>query len=278
MGKIGFRNLTADEIEVRIGQIKQDNSGLSLLLYKNARCDMALLDETFGPFGWQRSHESIDGRLYCTLSVRDPDTGEWVSKTDVGTESRTEAEKGAASDCFKRAAVNWGIGRALYSAPFVWVTADKCRINNGKCYDRFRVSEIGYSDDGSTITALEIVNDTTGGKVVYSMKGTKKAPARKTEPAPTGGTNVPPKPTVPPMPQNVPAPAATDTRKAGTLTPGQVNAIRNVCKNHGIPEEKIFALYRKNSLEELTAEDWQKWKNDGAAFIELWERTHTGAA
>lgn len=102
-----FRTLRADEIDARIAQVKE--TGVSLLLYKDARCDMNILDETFGAFGWERNHEVIDGRLYCTVKIKDPDSGEWISKQDVGTESYTEKEKGQASDSFKRACFNWGM-------------------------------------------------------------------------------------------------------------------------------------------------------------------------
>ena len=144
-----IRLLRADEIECRIGTINE--KGLSLLLYKDARADMKILDETFGVFGWKRTHQSIDGNLYCTVEIWDNEKKSWISKQDVGTVSYTEKEKGQASDSFKRACVSVGIGRELYSAPFIWVSAQKCNIQrrNDKliCYDKFSVSEISYSKD-----------------------------------------------------------------------------------------------------------------------------------
>ena len=164
-----IRLLRADEIECRIGTINE--KGLSLLLYKDARADMKILDETFGVFGWKRTHQSIDGNLYCTVEIWDNEKKSWISKQDVGTVSYTEKEKGQASDSFKRACVSVGIGRELYSAPFIWVSAQKCKIQrrNDKliCYDKFSVSEISYSKDRE-ITALSIVNGDTG-EVVYSI-------------------------------------------------------------------------------------------------------------
>ena len=164
-----IRLLRADEIECRIGTINE--KGLSLLLYKDARADMKILDETFGIFGWKRTHQSIDGNLYCTVEIWDSEKQSWISKQDVGTVSYTEKEKGQASDSFKRACVSVGIGRELYSAPFIWVSAQKCKIQrrNDKliCYDKFSVSEISYSKDRE-ITALSIVNSDTG-EIVYSM-------------------------------------------------------------------------------------------------------------
>lgn len=126
----GFRYLRANEIECRVATVKQPSAttgtggGCSLLLYKDARVDMRLLDERFGQMGWQRHHRSIDGRLYCTIAVKAED-GTWVEKEDVGTESYTEKEKGQASDSFKRAAFCWGIGRELYTSPFIWVNLNK---------------------------------------------------------------------------------------------------------------------------------------------------------
>ena len=98
-----FRNLRKDEIDVRIGSVNK--GGASLLLYKDARADMNILDETVGPLNWQRKHEIIDGKLFCTVSIFDPDKNIWVSKQDVGTESYTEKEKGQSSDSFKRASL-----------------------------------------------------------------------------------------------------------------------------------------------------------------------------
>ena len=164
-----IRLLRADEIECRIGTINE--KGLSLLLYKDARADMKILDETFGIFGWKRTHQSIDGNLYCTVEIWDSEKQSWISKQDVGTVSYTEKEKGQASDSFKRACVSVGIGRELYSAPFIWVSAQKCNIQrrNDKliCYDKFSVSEISYSKDRE-IMSLSIVNCDTG-EVVYSI-------------------------------------------------------------------------------------------------------------
>lgn len=108
-----FRNLRADEIDVRINQIASNYC--TMLLYKDARCDMNILDETVGALNWKREHTRDNAN--CTVSIYDENKKEWVSKEDTGTESLSEAEKGLASDSFKRACVNWGIGRELYSSP-----------------------------------------------------------------------------------------------------------------------------------------------------------------
>ena len=111
-----IRLLEADEIECRVATINE--KGVSLLLFKDARVDQKILDETFTPFGWSRSHQTIEGNLYCTVEIWDEDKLQWVGKQDVGTMSYSEKEKGQASDSFKRACFNWGIGRELYTAPF----------------------------------------------------------------------------------------------------------------------------------------------------------------
>lgn len=154
MKKDFIRLLKPNEIECRTATINA--KGLSLLLYKDARVDQRILDETFGAFGWKRSHQCIDGNLYCTVEIYNRESGEWVSKQDVGTTGYTEKEKSQASDSFKRACFNWGIGRELYSAPFIWIPADKTSIqmkegqNREKryyCNDHFSVYSIQYNDE-----------------------------------------------------------------------------------------------------------------------------------
>lgn len=165
-----FRKLYASEIDARVSTINKN--GCSLLLYKDARVDQNILDETFGIFGWKRSHQLIGDRLYCTVEVWDDDKKQWISKQDVGTESYTEKEKGQASDSFKRASFNWGIGRELYTAPFIWITPDKVNITekDGRytTTDRFAVESIGYSEDGN-INKIVIIN-TKKGIVAYQWE------------------------------------------------------------------------------------------------------------
>lgn len=121
-----FRLLKADEIECRIASIKE--KGLSLLLYKDARVDQNILDETVGSMSWQRRHEVINGNLFCSVGIHCKELDEWIWKQDVGVESYTEKEKGQASDAFKRACFNWGIGRELYTAPFIWISAGNFNV------------------------------------------------------------------------------------------------------------------------------------------------------
>ena len=162
-----FRDLRADEIECRVQSVKAN--GLVLLLYKDARVDMNILDETVGSENWQREHYECKGNLFCRVGIRTERKDEtggyagWVFKSDCGTESNTEAQKGEASDSFKRACFNWGIGRELYTSPFIWIPADKCDIKDGKngskqCYDKFIVEKIAI--ESKRITGLAIYNAT----------------------------------------------------------------------------------------------------------------------
>ena len=159
-----FDLLTASEIDCRIGTTKPPKGdqagGVSLLLYKDARCDMTRLDKTVGCMNWQREHSRENAN--CTVSIWDDEKKQWVSKEDTGVASRTEAEKGIASDSFKRACVNWGIGRELYTAPFIWISGDPDKLK----WERFRVKAIGY-DENRCINALTIVDKKN--KVVFQM-------------------------------------------------------------------------------------------------------------
>lgn len=152
-----FRTLKANEIDCRINTINE--KGLTLLLYKDARVDQNILDETVGSMNWQRKHTRDNAN--CIVSIWDSNKGQWIEKEDTGTESFSEAEKGLASDSFKRACFNWGIGRELYSAPFIWIDIKGAKIEkkNDKwtCYDKFKVEEIEYNENNE-ITKLIINN------------------------------------------------------------------------------------------------------------------------
>lgn len=188
-----IRLLNADEIEVRINQIGE--KGASALLYKTARVDYEILDETFGIGNWQVDYQEIKGNLFCTVSIWDEDKKQWIRKQNCGVESREDGngneKKGEASDAMKRAGTVVGIGRELYSSPFIWLnvaTEKDPTDSRGKRYqlkDRFTklaVSEIGY-DAKRRISHLVIVNQKTG-DVLYKY-GTKapekqsKAPEKK---------------------------------------------------------------------------------------------------
>lgn len=147
-----FRFLEAEEIECRVAQCS--DKGVQLLLYKTARTDAALLDEVY-PDAWQNDFKVIDGKMYGGIGIKA--NSEWLWRWDCGTESNMEAEKGEASDAFKRAGFKWGIGAELYTSPFIWVKAENCKIENRKCYDRFKVAGIDYDENGR-ISFLAIDN------------------------------------------------------------------------------------------------------------------------
>lgn len=139
MSDIQFRPLRADEVELRIGQVFK--TGVTFLLYKNARTDMALLDEEVGSMNWQCDYKEVKGNLYCGIGVFGMTKCEWVWRWDCGTESNTEAEKGEASDAFKRAGFKWGIGRELYTAPLIYFKTGTNPKPNGKGYELANPSE-----------------------------------------------------------------------------------------------------------------------------------------
>lgn len=252
-----FRKLRADEIDVRVASVTEN--GCSLLLYKDARVDQNILDETFGIFNWQRSHQLIGDRLYCTVSVKNTETGEWVSKQDVGTESFTEPEKGQASDSFKRACFNFGIGRELYTAPFVWVSADKCSIKAGKngkpaVYDRFKVQDIGYSENGN-INRLAIVNTSRKDEVVFTFGDFPKVTPTKIAKTPT-------------------KPVDTPKKTVEKIGDKKVITLKKTLLAHRIPEEVLLQRYKKKALADLTMDDWNDFCKTGKEFIEKWDKEH----
>lgn len=166
-----FRTLRADEIECRVGTCNE--RGFTLLLYKDARCDQNVLDETVGPGNWQRDHKEVKGNLYCGVAIWDGDKKQWIWKWDCGVESNTEKEKGEASDSFKRACFNWGIGRELYTAPFIYVKGNTQKNEKGKCAPTFRtitVEHIAY--DNGKIVQLSILGD---GEKIYTLGGSTQA-------------------------------------------------------------------------------------------------------
>ena len=174
-----IRLLRADEIECRAQSVK--SNGCVLLLYKDARTDMNLLDETFGRGNWQRTHEVINDNLFCNIDIWDESKKTWVRKQDVGVESNTEKQKGEASDSFKRAGFNVGIGRELYSAPFIWVNLSADEVDNSRGKPalsfkvKFHVSQIGYNDKRE-IDKLEIRDQDN--KVRFTLGAAVKAPAK----------------------------------------------------------------------------------------------------
>lgn len=170
--------LTEKDVECRVQQVTTKGYAI-LLLYKNARVDMNILDAVFGPENWQRHHEIINGNLYCTVSVWDEEKKQWISKQDVGTESQTEAQKSQASDSFKRACFNWGIGRELYNAPFICVQLASQEVEKGKSgknttRTKFSVQAMEYDTKNEAFTKLIIIDQK--GNVRYNLGSKVDAP------------------------------------------------------------------------------------------------------
>lgn len=232
-----FRLLKADEIECRIAQVK--SNGISLLLYKTARTDANLLDETVGEFAWQNDFKLVDGVLYGGIGIKENLAvydSPWIWKWDAGTESNTEAEKGRASDAFKRAGFKWGIGRELYTAPFIWIPSTMCEIRqdsygNYKCYEKFEVVQIEY-DNKEEISNLVIVNSKS--RVEVFKMGEK----------------------------------ATETFSGDNkISALQLKSLTKSCKEDGIEESYICELYSVKALADMTeaqmsnlVNNWDKMK------------------
>lgn len=181
--------LTASDVELRVAQIQQTNYGpyVSLICYKDARCDMKMLDSVFGPMNWKRSHEILDGKLFCTVSVWDDCKEQWITKQDVGVESNTEATKGQASDAFKRACFNIGIGRELYNAPDIrFKLADNEVVAgaNGKpkTYAKFHIGSMVYDKDQQTFVEFTVLDE--NGNTRFDINS-NRSPARNSNPQKT---------------------------------------------------------------------------------------------
>lgn len=240
------RLLNADEIECRIAAINE--KGLSLLLYKDARVDQKILDETFGMFGWKRSHQCIEGNLYCTVEIRNRETGEWIAKQDVGTTGYTEKEKSQASDSFKRACFNWGIGRELYSAPFIWVSASKVQIqkreNKYYCNESFHVGYILYNESRE-ITGLSITNDR--GASIFEWKlharGADKKESDKESPV---------------KKQDEKDPTKTADAKKPSLTKKQMDGLATELERTGVGMDAVRQRYHIEDIGQMSEEQYNK--------------------
>ena len=221
-----FRLLEADEIDCRISICNE--YGVGLLLYKNARCDQNILDETVGAMNWQRHHTRDNAN--CIVSIWDEDKKQWIEKEDTGTESFAEAEKGLASDSFKRACFNWGIGRELYTAPNMFVFSKDLKThkqdNKGKwcCKDTFRVTVIEHVDD--KLVYVRVLNEKTKREIEFGL----------------------------------PAPAKV-------IDETKVRALEERCKKDRVDVNVILKLYNVKSLSELTEvkhanihQHWEKIK------------------
>jgi len=249
-----FRKLRADEIECRVSQINE--KGLTLLLYKDARCDMNMLDEIVGPENWSCRYSEHKGTLFCEVGLFTADG--WVWKEDAGAPSNMESQKGEASDAFKRACFRWGIGRELYTAPFIWVPAGNYTAyqKNGKyqTYDRFEATSIGYEGDaiskngkyqtydrfevtsigyeGDAISQLTIANQKTH-KTVFEMKGHNSTPtAENPVSEPSGGLG-------------------------GHISAKDWTVLKTMCKEKGVDPEEVLTRYGYSKPSEVTLAMYQ---------------------
>jgi len=243
------RALLPDEISCRVQQVT-DNKGAIILLYKDARVDMNILDETYGPLNWKREHQTIDGNLYCTISVWDEAKGQWVSKQDVGVESYTEATKGEASDAFKRAGFNWAIGRELYTGPFIFVQLQEGewsinpRTNKPQATFRFGLSvkEITYTED-RVIKTLVLVDKNGKERFTYG-KGKYKPVEVETE-----------------TPQAVKEPA-----KVTVIQPEELrkrnSELKQLLEDKGKTMEEYKAIAGDRTVGAMSPDEYIAWFND----------------
>ena len=141
------RPLSISDIDFRIQSINKGGYA-TILAYKDARVDMNRLDEVVGQDNWQRDHKEVHGVVYCGIGIfvktiaNAPIYNDWVWKWDAGTESFTEKQKGEASDSFKRAGFNWGIGRELYDYPVIKILlrADEFEIKDGRAKQKWSLN------------------------------------------------------------------------------------------------------------------------------------------
>lgn len=267
-----FRKLKANEIEVRIAQVNK--GGVQLLLYKDARVDQNILDETFGIFGWKRAHQLIGDRLYCTVEIKDPATGEWISKQDVGTESYTEKEKGQASDSFKRACFNFGIGRELYTAPNIFFPKDKLDSyaeNNGKCscYDDFKVKDITYGDDQISSVTIECSHY---GKLISSLtfENAQAVAEKASATAPKTAPQTPVNSTTPTENRTVAEKTMAATHTAQAPKTSNITPIKSAANSEFIGDDEVITIGNcrgkkfgevKDSMQFASFLNWVKGSN-----------------
>lgn len=235
-----FRLLRAEEIDCRISICNQ--YGVGLLLYKDARCDQNILDETVGPMNWQRHH--CRDNANCIVSIWDEEKKQWIEKEDTGTESFTEAEKGLASDSFKRACFNWGIGRELYTAPNMFVlkkdlkTLEESEWQGKKkytCKDAFVVTDIQYID--RKIVYVKILNLKTNSEIEFGTPANEAKEQKKIEKA--------------------------------KIDEVKIKALLARCESDKVDTGTILRLYKVSSLADLTEkmyaninEHWEKIKGE----------------
>lgn len=234
-----IRCLKPEEIEIRVQQITE--KGAQLLLYKDSRCDKRILDETFGIFGWKDRYEEIKGNLFCTISIYDEAEQQWIDKCDCGTETFSEKEKGEASDAFKRAGFNVGIGRELYTRIFYFASVPTKKNDKGKYdlankYEKFTVAEISTNEETEKIEKIKIAD--SKGNIVFSY-GYPKTTAKKEE-------------------------IKKMDKPVEMIEEGQITAIRILLKDH---EELKKAVYKKLGITSSTEMPSKLTKAQGTSLI-----------
>ena len=243
---IKFRALKPEEIDVRTAHISE--KGVQLLLYKDARVDYKILDETFGVFGWTNSYYEIDKVLYCSVGVWNPRTGEYVPKANCGVESFAEAEKGRASDAFKRACFALGIGRELYTKIFIFVQVPTKKNDKGKYelvdrYAKWDVSDIYTNEETQKIEYLQIIDK--GGNIVFTYG--KKPVKKKAETVEKTDTIKP--------------------KQEKVLTREQLEELMEIAKGSGDLVVKVAKDFKYDNPREIKEKDFEEIKTAIAAEI-----------
>ena len=255
---VNFRLLKAEEIEVRIASCNK--GGVQLLLYKNARVDANILDEAVGRLNWSKRYSRDNHN--CIVSIWDYEKKCWIEKEDTGTESYSEAEKGLASDAFKRACFAFGIGRELYTAPNIFIFASELATfrDEGmkcKCYDSFRVVEIVYNHN-RTIKSVLIENLNT--HKCYRFENPDLECRTIVLKAPESPSMSPQTPTTTPTQKS----DLTDMVNKKAATPKNPNAPKKritkkqqdelllKCNTDNIDVALLFNLYNVQSVEDVT--------------------------
>ena len=229
--ELKFRNLNAEEIEVRVGQVAKDNSWISLLLFQNSRVAMDLLDETVGKMNWKREH-SRDNKN-CTISIWDTEKKEWIGKEDTGVESFSDKEKGLASDSFKRSAVNWGIGRSLYSSPKMFLYGDGNKLKS----DKYSVKHIKY-DEQDNIIELTIINKKDEVVFTHPKKGnTGTTTVTETKATTTVATKPVTQPTQPAKTISV-----AQQKRLFAISNGNNTVVKNVLSRYGYEKSELIKM------------------------------------
>jgi len=245
---VKFRGLRPDEIEVRVGTVNK--KGVNMLLYKDARCDMNILDETVGAENWQRDHKEIKDNMYAGIGIYNNAIGEWVWKWDCGTESNTEKEKGEASDSFKRAGFNWGIGRELYTGGTIFIPCETVPIDANAPYPKYKlknqfqfygveVLEVQYSEIENKRGISFLVICDKDGKVIFK-KGTNH-PAHD-EPKPDEPSAV-----------ELAEIEATKNKKIDKV---KLATLEAECLRTGTKKKQVAKTYGVEMLEELNIEQF----------------------